>query len=142
MEVSEIRRRLQRAIDEARQRQAQRRAFVADTTRAYERILETIATPVFRTLASALTAEGHRFKIETPSGVIRLVREHNSGERLELALDTEREMPAVVLRSTRGRGSRTIAVEEVVAEGPEIADITDSNLVDAVVQQLIPFIER
>ena len=142
MEVSEIRRRLQRAIDEARQRQAQRRAFIADTTRAYERILETIAVPVFQTLASALAAEGHRFKIETPAGIVRLVPERGGQERLELALETERDMPAVVLRSIRGRGSRTIENEEIVAEGPEIAQISDSNLVDAIVQQLIPFIER
>lgn len=142
MEVSEIRRRLQRGIDAARQRQAQRRAFVADTTRAYERILETIVTPVFHTLASALTAEGHRFKVETPAGIARLVRDGHADERLELALDTEREIPAVVLRTVRGRGSRTIATEEVVAEGPGIADISDSNVVDAVVQQLIAFLER
>lgn len=142
MEVSEIRRRLRRGIDDARQRQVDRRALVADTTRAYERILESIAIPVFQTLASALTAEGHRFKIETPLGVVRLARERNSAERLELALDTDREMPAVVLRSVRGRGSRMVAAEEIVAEGSEIADISDSNLVDAVVAQLIPFLER
>lgn len=142
MEVSDIRRRLRGAIDQARQQQTARRALVADTVRAYERILDTIAVPVFQTLASALVAEGHRFTIETPAGVVRLVRERNSAERLELALDTEREVPAVVLRSTRGRGNRTIATEAIVAEGPGIADVSDANLVDAVVQQLIPFIER
>lgn len=142
MEVSEIRRRLRQAIDAARRRQAERRALVADTSHAYERILETIALPVFQTLASALTAEGHRFKIETPAGIVRLVPERSGQERLELALETERDIPAVVLRSVRGRGSRTIENEAIVAEGPEIAEISDSNLVDAVVQQLIPFIER
>jgi hypothetical protein len=142
MEVSEIRRRLRQAMDQARQRQAERRTLVADTTSAYERILESIALPVFQTLASALAADGHRFKVETPLGVVRLVRERNSAEHLEMALDTDREVPAVVLRSTRGRGSRTIASEEIVAEGSEIADISDSNLVDAIVQQLVPLVER
>src|SRR5690242_8373484 len=139
MEVSEIRRRLRGAIDRARRQQVERRALVADTTRAYERILESMALPVFQTLASALTAEGHPFTVETPSGVVRLARGRNSAEHLEIALDAEREIPAVVLRGTRGRGSRMIASEEIVAEGPDIADISESNLVDAVVEQLIPF---
>ncbi|HEY3884876.1 MAG TPA: hypothetical protein VGL62_06700 [Vicinamibacterales bacterium] len=142
VEVADVRRRLRGGIEEARRRAAARRALVDETTRAYDAILETMAIPIFRTLAEALTAEAHRFKIETPSGVVRLVRERSSGDHIELALDTQRDVPAVVLRSTHGRGRRTIATEQILAEGPQIADVTDSVLTDAAVQALIPLIER
>lgn len=129
-------------MDEARRRVVERRALVDDTTTAYARILETIVRPVFQTIAAALTPEGHRFDVETPAGLTRLVRKGHPEERIELALDTEREVPAIVLRAMRGRGSRMLAIEEVVAEGPAIAEITDSNLLDAIIQQLIPLLER
>ncbi|MGH9408292.1 MAG: hypothetical protein ACRD1V_02430 [Vicinamibacterales bacterium] len=142
VEVADVRRRLRGGIEEARRRTAARRALVDDTTRAYETILETMAIPIFRTMAEALTAESYRFTIETPSGVVRLARERAGEGSIELALDTERDVPAVVLRSTHGRGRRMVATELVLAEGPQIADVTDSILADAAVQALIPLIER
>lgn len=129
-------------MDEARRRVVERRALVDDTTAAYDRILDTIARPVFQTIAAALMAEGHRFDIETPARLARLVRKGHPEERIEVALDTERDVPAIVVRSTRGRGSRILAIEEVVAEGSALAEITDSNLLDAIIQQLIPLLER
>lgn len=129
-------------MEDARRRAAERRALIDDTTTAYDRILETIARPLFLTIAAALMPEGHPFDVETPAGLARLVPKGHPEERIELALDTARDVPAIVLRSRRGRGNRTLAIEEVVAEGPAIAEVTDSNLLDAIVQQLIPLLER
>src|SRR5262245_35583466 len=104
MEVSDVRRRLRGAIEDARRRSAERRARADEASRAWERILQDLAVPTFQTIASALTAEGHRFKIATPGGTVRMSPERSAEEFLELSLDTDRDQPAVMLHSTRGRG--------------------------------------
>jgi hypothetical protein len=47
-----------------------------------------------------------------------------------------------MVRSTRGRGRRTIESERVVAEGPEIAVLTRDAVVGVLIEELVPFIER
>ena len=47
-----------------------------------------------------------------------------------------------MLRSTRGRGSRTVEFEQVVAEGPEIAGLTQDVVVAVLIEGIVPFIER
>lgn len=142
MEVSDVRRRLRAAIDEARKRAAERRAVADEASRVYEAFLERIAIPAFQMVQTALTGEGHRYKVETPGGSVRLVRERAAEEFVELSLDTERDVPAILLRSTRGRGRRMISSEKILAEGPEIAELSDDKLVAAVVDELVPFLER
>jgi hypothetical protein len=142
MEVSDVRRRLRGAIEEARTRAAERRAVADEASRVYEAFLERIAIPAFQIVQTALTGEGHRFKVETPAGSIRLVRERSAEEFVELSLDTERDVPAILLRSTRGRGRRMISSEKVLAEGPEIAELSDDAVVAALLNELVPLLER
>ena len=142
MEVSEVRRRLRSAIDEAKKRAAERRARVEEARRAWERLLPEVAVPTFHTLAGALTAEGHRFKVFTPGEAVRLSLERSAEEFVELSLDTERDEPALLVRSTRGRGRRIVSTERIVREGTPIAALTQEDLVDAILEELIPFIER
>jgi hypothetical protein len=42
----------------------------------------------------------------------------------------------------RGRGSRTLASERIVAEGPEIAALTQETVVDVLIEEVVPLIER
>ena len=142
MEVSEVRRRLRGAIDDAKKRAAERRTHVDDARRAWERLLPEVAVPTFHTMAGALVAEGYRFKVFTPGEAVRLSLERSAEEFVELSLDTEREEPALMLRSTRGRGRRMVSTERTVREGAQIAGVTQEDLVDAVLEDLIPFIER
>jgi hypothetical protein len=142
MEVSDVRRQLRGAIEEARRRSAERRVRTDEASRAWEQILAGIAVPVFQTIASALAAEGHRFNVLTPGETVRLSRERSAEEFVELALDTQREEPALLLRSTRGRGRRMLSSERIVREGAAIAAVTDEDLVSALVQELVPIIER
>lgn len=142
MEVSEVRRGLRAAIEEARRRSAERRGRADEASRAWERVLPEIAVPTFQTIASALTAEGHRFKVLTPGETVRLTSERSAEEFLELSLDTQREEPALMLRSMRGRGRRMISAERVVREGQPIAALTQDDLVPVLLEELIPFIER
>ena len=142
MEVSDVRRHLRAAIEEARRRSEERRARVDQASRDWERVLAETAVPTFHTLASALTAEGHRFKVHTPGEAVRLALERSAEEFVELSLDTQRDEPALVLRSTRGRGRRILSTERIVRDMLAIGSLTQEDLVPVVLEELIPFIER
>src|SRR5687768_17384853 len=106
MEVSDVRRRIRAAIEAARARAAERRARTDEASRAYDVFLETVAVPAVHTVVNALTGEGYRFKVITPGRAVRMTQERSPEDFIELALDTERDVPAVVLISSRGRGRR------------------------------------
>ncbi len=142
MEVSDVRRRIRTAIESARVRAAERRSRTDEASRAYDAFLETVAVPAFHTVVNALAGEGHRFKVITPGRAVRMSPERTSEDFVELALDTEGDAPGVVITSSRGRGRRTVTTERVLAPGPEIAALTDESVVSALLEELLPFIER
>ena len=142
MEVSDVRRRIRAAIEAARVRSAERRVRTDDASRAYDQFLETIAVPAFHGVASALTGEGQRFNVITPGRTARLSPERTSEDFIELALDTDRERPAVVIRSTRGRGRRAVSSERSLREDLPIGDLAEEDVITALIDEVIPFIER
>jgi hypothetical protein len=142
MEVSDVRRRIRAAIEAARVRAAERRARTDEATRAYDQLLETIAVPAFHTVVSALTGEGHRFKVITPGRAVRMSPERSAEDFIELSLDTDRDVPAVMLLTSRGRGRRVVSTERVLREGAKIAELTEEDIVAALLDELLPFIER
>jgi len=142
MEISDVRRRLRGAIEEARKRAAERRARNDDASLSYAAFLSTVAIPAFHALAQALVGEGHRFKVFTPGEAVRLVPEFSQDDYLELSLDTEGDRPAAMLRTSRGRGRRNIVTERAVFEGRPFAEITDEDVVAAVLEDILPFVER
>jgi hypothetical protein len=142
MEVSDVRRRLRTAIEEARRNAEERRQRRDDAARAWERALETVITPAFHQLASALTAEGYRFQVVTPGTTARLVPERGGEEFVEIALETEGDEPLVMIRSTRGRGRRTIARERSLGGRGAIDALADTEIASAVIDELVPFLER
>jgi len=142
MEISEVRRRLRAAIDEAKRHSTERRARVDAASHAWGDALPATVVPAFHALSQALAAEGHRFKVLTPGESARLSVERSAEEFVELALDTARETPAVMLRSTRGRGRRMVSSERLAVEGAGIAQLTQEAVVDLLLEELIPFIER
>jgi hypothetical protein len=93
-------------------------------------------------MASALTGEGLRFKVLTPGEAVRLTPERGGEEFVELALVRERDEPAVMITSTHGRGRRVVSSERVLREGAAIASLTEEDVIGALVEELIPFIER
>jgi len=142
MEVSDVRRRLRGAIEDARRRTAERRARVDAASRAWGQVLPSVVIPAFHALQSALTGESHRFKVSTPGEAARLTPERSTAEFIEIALDTERDLPAVMIRSLRGRGRRTVSAERIVREGDAIPQLTQEEIVTAVLEELVPLIER
>jgi hypothetical protein len=142
MEVSDVRRRIRTAIETARARAVERRARNDEAVRDYEQFLDGIAVPAFHRVASALTGEGHRFNVITPAGTVRLSPERTAEEFIELTLDTDRDRPAVVVRSARGRGRRMVSSERVLRQDLPIRELAEEDVVAVLIDEAIPFIER
>lgn len=142
MEVSEVRRRLRAAVEQARAAAEQRRARKDQAARDYDALLEQRIIPVFHHVAAALTSEGHLFKVFTPAGSARLASERSHEDYIELALDDASDPPAVVGRTSRGRGRRMISSERPVAPGVPIAGITEEHVLAFVLEEVVGFIGR
>jgi len=142
VETSDVRRRLRGAIEQAKRRAADRRAVADEASRVWAERLPEAVVPAFQAVLNALSGDGFKFSLSTPGETARLSPERASAEFVEVALDTNRELPAVIVRATRGRGSRTIESERVVAEGPEIAELTQDAVIGVLIDEIVPFIER
>jgi hypothetical protein len=142
MEVSEVRRRLRMAIEKAKHAAAERRTRTDAATRDYQIFLAERATPIFHQVAAALTPEGFAFKVFTPAGSIRLSAERSPEEFIELVLDVSSDPPAVVGRTTRGRGRRMVSSERAVGGGAPVADLTEEDVLTFVLEEIVPFVER
>lgn len=142
MEISDVRRRIRTAIETARAHRAERRARSDEAVRAYDQFLPAVAVPAFHSVAAALTGEGHRFTVITPAGTVRISPERTAEDFIELSLDTERDRPAVVLRSARGRGRRMVTSERALREDLPIGELAEEDVITALIEETIPFIER
>lgn len=142
MEVSDVRRRLRAAIESARKTAQERRARTDQAARDYEEFLRDRAVPLFHTFASALVAEGHRFKVFTPAGAVRLAAESSPEDFIELVLDDSVDPPAVIGRVNRGRGRRLVTSEDPVQEHRAVAELTDEDVLAFLVARIGPFVER
>jgi len=139
-DVALLRRDLLRAIEAARREAAEQRAARDTARRAYDTFLSEQAIPVFRAFASALKAEGLPFEVMTPQGGVRLVPDRHREDVIELALDIEAERPQVVIRTTRGRGSRTLQTEQPLRPGIAPDALTEDNVVQALMTALVPWL--
>lgn len=140
-EVSDVRRRLRQAIDRAKREATARRAAAEEAGRHYDRFLTEVAEPVFRVFAGAIRAEGYSFQIATPVGGLRLEWERAREDFIELALETT-DAPAVVGRVSRGRGRRMITSERPIREGAAVADLTEEDVLQFLLSEIGPFVER
>jgi hypothetical protein len=136
MEVSDVRRGVRAAIEDAKRRAGERRAKKDAAVREWERVLTDVAIPVFHQIASALTAEGYRYQVTTPGSAVRLVPERGGEEFIELALDTEGDEPVVMIRSSRGRGRRTVASERSLGARSAVDVLTDNALAEEIIEEL------
>ena len=136
MDVSEVRRRVRGAIASARSAAQERRARVDTAARDYESFLAERAVPVFQTFAAALVAEGHRFKVITPAGSVRLTADASSDDFIELLLDSTGDRPEVIGRTNHGRGRRQITVERPIRESAEVAALTEEDVLDFLAKEI------
>ena len=142
MEISEVRRRLLAAIDKARRVAEERRIRTDVASRDYQNFLEQRATPVFQQVAAALKAEGYTFKVFTPASSIRLASDRSPEEFIELSLDDTSNPPAVLGRTSRGRGRRMTSSERAVGEGKAIANLNEEDVLTFLLEEIVGLVER
>ena len=141
VEVSQVRNRLRRAIDGARDHAQQRRQHVAEAERSYQALLDEVATPLVRQVANALKVEGYGFTVFTPGNGLRLASDRGRDDYIEFALDDAGERPEVIARISRTRGSRTIAEERAVKPGAAPDAITEEELLEFLLAALDPWLQ-
>lgn len=141
MDTSIVRRRVVQTIERAKRAAAERRARGDEAARAYSGFLEHIAVPIVRQMAGALKASGYSFVVSTPAGGVRLMSEKTSEDYIELSLDTSGEEPAVMVHTSRARGRRVVETERPLVSGP-IADLTEEQVLDFLVAELGPLVEK
>lgn len=141
MEVSIVRQRLNETMERARRSAAARRERSDRAGRAYEIFLEQTAVPLFKQIANVLKANSYSFTVFTPGGSVRLMSDKASDDYIELLLDTSGERPMVIGHTSRARGRRIMESERPIAE-EDIESLTDAHVLDFVLKEIEPFVER
>lgn len=129
MDVSELRKRILRAVDDARKDAAARRVLVDEATKAYARYLDDVVVPMLKQAATIVNASGGTFVVSTPADSARLSAQHASETYLEIALDRSGVEPDVVGRISLARGRQGVVVDErPVATGKPVEALTEEDL--------------
>jgi hypothetical protein len=143
MDVSELRKRILRALDDARKDATARRAVVDDASQAYATFLETRAVPVLKQALQVLRAEGQRFTLNTPADGPQLVSDASTTSFLEFALDLSGSVPQVIGRVSLAHGRQGRIVEErPIAPGKSVADLTEDDVARFLVAEIPKLIVR
>jgi hypothetical protein len=141
MEVSEVRKRVREAIERAKRAAGERRARTDEASREYAVFLDQIAVPIFRQVANILKTNAYPFTVFTPGGSVRLMSDKSSDDFIELFLDTTGDEPVVMGHTNRGRGRRVVESEHPIGSGP-VRELTEEAVLDFVLKELQPFVER
>jgi hypothetical protein len=139
METADVRREITRAIEQAKRRAGERRARNDEAAKAFDVFMTRTAVPLFRQVANILKAENIMFTVFTPSGSVRLMSDRSPEDFIELSLESEGEVPQVMGRTSRTRGSRVRQSERAIG-APEA--ITEDALLEFLTNALEPFVER
>jgi len=142
MKVSYIRQRVRQAIAEAKEAAIERRRSTVTIEVTGKALLDNLAAPLCRTVVAALKADGLRFRVETPLGSVRICSEMSSDEFIEFALEMTRVPPALVGRLGRRWGSRLLSDEKVIAEGGAIEKLDEEVLLEFLLREIKPLLER
>ena len=143
MDVSDLRKRILRALDDARKDAAGRRQATDQAAAAYEQFLAEVAAPLFRQAATVLRAEGQEFTANTPAGSVRLVSDRAAQDFVEMELDASGSQPHVVGRTSVARGRKGLIVEErPIAPGKSIDELTDEDVSKFLVSEIRRLVTR
>ena len=142
IETSELRKRVRAAIDRSRRSAAARRTRLDEAAAAYTALLDTIATPLVQMLANALRAEGYTFSVFTPHDGLRMSLARSGDDFIEFALDTSQDEPFAVLRVSRSRGRRLVQHERPIKGRTPVEQLTEEDVLQALLEEIAPFVER
>ena len=141
METSVVRNRLRDTIERAKRRAAERRSRGDEAARAYDAFIEHLATPLMRQLANALRVDNYPFTVFTPSGSVRLMSDRHPEDFIEIVLDAGGDTPSVIGHTSRLRGRNIVETERPVGGGRP-GTITEDELLEFLLKELEPFVER
>lgn len=141
METSDVRKRITHLLEHAKRSAGERRTRNDEAARAYERFLDQNAIPVFRQVASALKASSYNFTVNTPSGSVRMVSDKSAEDFVEVSLDTTGDRPVVMGHTSRARGRRVVESERAIAD-KAVSELGDEDVLEFLVKELEPFVER
>ena len=127
-------------IDAAKRGSAERRQRNDEASKSYDRFLE-FAVPLFKQVAQALKASGYAFTVFTPGGSVKLMSDKSPEDYVEMSLDTTGDMPAVMGHVSRTRGHRVIESELPIAQ-KSVGDLTEEDVLEFLLKELAPFVER
>jgi len=142
MDVSELRKRILRALDDARQEASARRTHVDEARAAYERFLAEVAVPLLRQAAMVLTAAGLPFQVHTPASGARLAHDQQPLTFLEIELDVAGPRPQVVGRVSISRGRAGQVVTERPIAGKPVAELNESDVSEFLVTEIPRLVVR
>jgi hypothetical protein len=143
MDVSDLRKRILRALDEARKDTSARRQNVDQASAAYQQFLTGVAVPLFMQAANVLRAEGHPFSVHTPADSVRLASDRASQDFIELELDASTPQPQVLGRTTMARGGKGLAVDErPLAPGKAIQELTEDDVAQFLMTEIRRLVTR
>lgn len=129
MDVSDLRKRILRALDDARRDAVVRREVNDAAAQAYEAFLTGIGVPLVRQAADVLNAAREPFAVHTPASGVRLASEKTPQTFIEIELDSAGARPQVIGRVSLDRGRRGVLVEErPVAVGKPVADVNEEDV--------------
>src|SRR5690606_16840026 len=135
MDISELRKRIVRAIEEAKREAAARRARLDEAVTAYDVFLNRIAIPMLKQTTTIVNASGGTFVVSTPAKTVRMSARQAPETYLEIALDRTGDEPEVVGRVSLARGRQGIIVDErPIAPGRPIEKLTEEDLADYLVK--------
>jgi hypothetical protein len=136
MDVSDLRKRIMRALDDARKDATTKRTAVDAARADFATFLSATAVPLVRQAAQVLRAEGHQFSVETPADSVRLVNDHASDTYLEVALEVG-DRPRVVGRVSVTRGRRGVLLEErELAPSTPVAGVEEDDVAKFLVSEV------
>jgi hypothetical protein len=137
MDTSDLRKRILRALDDARKDATARRQVVDAAAAAYQEFLENTVAPLVRQAVAVLRAEGHAFTANTPAGSVRLVSDASPQTFLEFELDATGSEPQVIGRVSLTRGRQGVVVEErPIAPGKPTKDLADDDVAAFLVTEI------
>lgn len=143
METGELRRQIHLALERSKRESADRRAATDRAAAAYSRFLADIAVPLVRQVVSILRADNHAVTAFTPAGSARVSSDRAAEDFVEIALDDSGGTPRVVVRTSVQRGrAGVIASEREVAPGKPIDALTDQDLADVFVAELLALLVK
>jgi hypothetical protein len=137
MDVSDLRRRILHALDQARKEAEARRVVRDEAAEAWRRFLSSLAVPLVRQAAGVLRAEGYSFTAATPADGVRLTSDNAPETFIEFELDRTGAHPTVIGRVSVARGRKGhVLVERVLASGKPVAQLEEADVSEFLVEEI------